>query len=149
MLVRFVVLALSIAVAACSAPPPRTDADSVQVDYYIDKLPDRGFVSQYGDNDNPRTWYKAAEALGQIGKPAIPALIARLDTPDPYELKLVLYALMLASQDPALLQETGGHYLQLSTVLTEETNDENRDRACEWWRRVKQRIRVHGDYSIK
>jgi len=104
------------------------------IQYYVDKLADRNYVKPYGDDDNPRPWYTAAEALGAIGKPAIPALIGHLDTPDPYELKLVLYALMLASQDPELLRVTQGDYLQLDTVLTEDDNMANRQRAIEWWR---------------
>lgn len=103
--------------------------------YYITRLPDRSYVQTYGDSDNPRPWYTAAEALGEIGKPAIPALMERLDTADPYELKLALYALMLASQDTALQAETDGDYLQLDTVLTEDNNAENRQRALAWWER--------------
>lgn len=115
--------------------PPADQAEQDAVAYHISKLPDRDFVETYGDADNPRPWYTAAEALGEIGKPAIPALIARLDTPDPYELKLALYALMLASQDPTLKAETGGDYMRLGTVLTEESNAENRRLALEWWER--------------
>jgi len=102
------------------------------VHYYIGKLPDRTYVDTYGGEEHPRTWYTAAEALGAMGKTAIPALIERLGTTDPYELKLALYALMLASQDPVLLAETDGDYLRLTTVLTQETNDENLRRARAW-----------------
>lgn len=105
------------------------------VHYYIGKLPDRTYVDTYGGEEHPRTWYTAAEALGAMGKIAIPALIERLDTSDPYELKLALYALMLASQDPVLLAETHGDYLRLTTVLTQETNDENLRRARAWVQR--------------
>lgn len=107
------------------------------VHYYIDKLPDRTYVDTYGGEEHPRTWYTAAEALGALGKIAIPALIDRLDTGDPYELKLALYALMLASQDPVLLAETDGDYLRLTTVLTHETNDENLRRARAWVHRYR------------
>lgn len=103
--------------------------------YYIEKLPDRDFVETYGDDDNPRPWYTAAEALGGIGKDAVPALVERLDTTDPYELKLALYALMLASQDPVLQAETGGEYLRLGVVLTEEGNEDNLRKARSWWER--------------
>ncbi len=107
------------------------------VQYYIGKLPDRGYVDTYGGDEHPRPWYTAAEALGEIGKPAVPALIKRLDTPDPYELKLVLYALMLASQDQNLRAETNDDYLRLNTVLTQNTNKENRERALDWWQRFR------------
>jgi len=127
-----------------SATPP-TDAPGIDdaasehdaVRYYIGKLPDRNYVGTYGDDENPRTWYTAAEELGMLGKPAIPALVERLDTPDPYELMLAVYALMLSSQDPELLAETDGDYLQLTTVLTPDTNEENRVRALDWWRRYQ------------
>lgn len=72
-----------------------------------------------------------------IGKPAIPTLIESLNTPYLYELKLVLYALMLTSQDPALQAETCGNYLRLSTVLTEEANEGNRRLALNWWQRYR------------
>lgn len=105
------------------------------IEHYLSKLPDRDYVKTYGGPEHPRTWYTAAEALGEIGKPAVPALIERLDSPDPYELMLALYALMLASQDPALMAETEGDYLRLGTVLTPDTNEENRRLALDWWRR--------------
>ena len=114
-----------------SALPTQQDA----VGYYIGKLPDQTYVRTYGDDEHPRHWYIAAEALGELGKPAIPALIARLDTSSPYELKLVLYALMLASQDPVLRVETQSDYLQLETVLTEESNAVNRRLALAWWQK--------------
>lgn len=134
----------SASIADQSAPdhelPPPIAADAPaqeRIAYYIGKLPDRDYVRSYGDNDNPRTWYTAAEALGEIGEPAVPALIGRLDTDDSYELMLALYALMLASQDPELKAKTGGDYLQLDTVLTEETNTANLRHAQSWWKRYR------------
>lgn len=131
--------------AAPSAPVPTTahataptPAERAAIRSYIAKLPDRDYVQTYGGPDAPRPWYTAAEALGALGAPAIPALIARLDTPDPYELKLALYALMLASQDPALLARPEYEALRLGTVLTPATNAENRRRALEWWERQSQ-----------
>lgn len=137
----FIMLTLA-ALASCTTLSPTTTSsnataeattESAAAHYYITRLPDRSYVRTYGDADNPRIWYTAAEALGEIGKPAIPALIERLDTTDPYELKLALYALMLATQDALLQAETGGDYLQLGTVLTEDSNAENRQRALDWW----------------
>ncbi len=120
---------------SAAAEPPTEQAAAVA--YYIAKLPDRDYVETYGDADNPRPWYTAAEALGEIGKPAIPALVARLDSDDDYELMLALYAMMLASQDPTLQAETGGDFLRLSTVLSEETNPANRRLALMWWQRYR------------
>lgn len=105
--------------------------------YYIEKLPDRDYVDTYGGVEHPRTWYTAAEALGEIGKPAVPALVGRLDTSDPYELMLALYALMLASQDPDLSAKNEGDYLRLDSVLKQGANADNRQRALEWWQRYQ------------
>lgn len=116
-------------------PAQLSQADAIV--HYIRKLPDRDYVQTYGGKEHPRIWYSAAEALGALGKPAVPALVERLDTADPYELKLVVYALMLASQDPLVTAETGGEYLSLDSVLTVETNAENRRRAQVWWQRYR------------
>lgn len=115
--------------------PPPFDNVADEVRYYISRLPDRDFVDTYGGEEHPRPWYIAAERLGQIGEPAIPPLVSRLDTPDEYELMLVLYALMLASQDPVLMAATGGDYVELGTVLDPRYNAENRARALAWWQR--------------
>lgn len=148
------VLVAAGALAGCAAPgsigeAPGTSAHEAVIDnahgavpsqrdavrYYIGRLPDRRYVRTYGGEEHPRPWYTAAEALGEIGKPAVPALVERLDTPDPYELMLALYALMLASQDPVLMAETGGGYLRLGTVLAQDSNEENLRRARAWWQR--------------
>ena len=132
-------------VAGCSTTEPRPVSNGAEppteqaaaVAYYIARLPDRDYVETYGDADNPRPWYTAAEALGEIGKPAIPALVERLDSDDDYELMLALYAMMLASQDPALQAETGGDFLRLGTVLSEDTYPANRRLALQWWQRYR------------
>src|SRR5690625_190365 len=122
--------------AACTAPLPAAPMQEQQkIVFYIDKLADQTFVDSYGDNDNPKVWYTAAEKLGAIGAPAIPALVRRLSTTDPYELMLALYALMLASQDPIIMLQTGDDYLQLDTVLTPQTNPVNLKLAQQWCRR--------------
>jgi hypothetical protein len=115
--------------------PPLFTGVEDEVHYYISRLADRRFVETYGGTEHPRPWYIAAERLGQIGEPAIPLLVSRLDTSDAYELMLALYALMLASQDPRLMTRTGGDYVELGSVLTEESNAENRATAQAWWQR--------------
>lgn len=115
--------------------PLEFDSVEDEIRYYIRQLPDRGFVDTYGGDEHPRLWYIAAERLGQIGAPAIPLLASRLDTPDEYELMLVLHALMLASQDPALMEATGGDYVELGTVLDPRYNADNKARALAWWQR--------------
>lgn len=106
-----------------------------EIRYYLGRLSDREFTETYGGEEHPRTWYTAAEELGRIGAPAIPHLVPYLDSADPWELKLALYALMLASQDPAVTEQTGGDYVRLGTVLEARHNAENRAIARAWWER--------------
>lgn len=113
--------------------PPLFTSPEEEAAYYVSRLADRRFVSSYGDRDNPRTWYIAAERLGEIGKPAVPLLFARLNTQDEYELMLVLYALQLATQDPMLMVRTRDDYIQLRTTLDPAGNAENARIAQQWW----------------
>ncbi|RDB44034.1 hypothetical protein DU490_04945 [Halomonas sp. DQ26W] len=118
--------------------PPLFVTEEDKAHYYISRLADRRFIDTYGGDEHPRVWYIAAERLGQIGEPAVPLLFSLIDSADPYELMLVLYALQLATQDPVLLAETGGDFVQLGTVLAESANRENRENrqiALEWWQR--------------
>ena len=108
-----------------------------EIRYYIGKLPDTTFTSVYGGDEHPKIWYTSAEELGRIGKPAIPYLVERLESGDPYEVKLAVYALMLASQDAALKEETNGEYINLGEVLTESGNAENKEVALAWWSKYK------------
>lgn len=119
--------------------PPYFTSPEDEAHYYVSRLADRRFVDVYGGEEHPRTWYIAAERLGQIGEPAIPLLYARIDTEDDYELMLVLYALQLATQDPALLAATGGDYVRLTTSLDPAANAENHQLASAWWQRHGQR----------
>ncbi|MDX5377172.1 MAG: hypothetical protein LPK08_06580 [Halomonas sp.] len=119
--------------------PPLFASEEDEVHYYISRLADRGFIDVYGGGEHPRVWYIAAERLGQIGEPAIPLLVALLDTRDEYELMLALYALQLATQDPRSMARTGGDYVRLTTTLDASANAENREIARQWWAR-------HGHY---
>jgi hypothetical protein len=113
--------------------PPLLTSPEEKAAYYVSRLADRRFVSRYGDRDNPRTWYIAAERLGEIGLPAVPLLFTRLNTTDDYELMLALYALQLATQDPLLMVRTRGDYVQLPAVLDPAANAENVRIARQWW----------------
>lgn len=114
----------------------RRSEESIKEDikYYISKLPDREYTDTYGGEEHKKTWYIAAEALGWIGKPAVPHLMERLDSRDSYEVMLALYALQLATQDGAITWQTSGEYIRLSNVLNERYNSENRVIARNWWR---------------
>ena len=116
-------------------PPEVSDelSEAEEIEFYIDKLPDRDFTETYGHG---YTWYTAAEELGMIGKPAIPHLVKQLHSDDQYVVMLSLYALQLASQDSAVTKKTGGEYIELEgTVLTEESKSRNVQVAQSWWNR--------------
>lgn len=105
--------------------------------YYLSKLKDRTCTGKYGDGG---TWYTAAEELGVLGEAAIPGLIRKLDSIDPYELNLTLYALLLASQADSVKQKTNGEYVNLEVVLSEEHNGENKKIALDWWKKYGSNI---------
>lgn len=120
--------------------PPLYISAEEEASYYVSRLADRRFVTSYGDRDNPRPWYIAAERLGEIGLPAISLLFSRLDTTDAYEQMLVLYALQLATQDPQLMVRTGGKYVQLGSVLDPAHNAENVVIAQQWWQQHAEQV---------
>ncbi|TVP42710.1 MAG: hypothetical protein EA345_18255 [Halomonas sp.] len=115
--------------------PPLFTSPEEEASYYVSRLADRRFITNYGGSDNPRPWYIAAEKLGSIGLPAVPLLFARLNTSDDYEQMLVLYALQLATQDPMLMARTRGEYVQLGVVLDPAHNAENVVTAQQWWQK--------------
>lgn len=120
--------------------PPLFISPEEKASYYVSRLADRRFVTSYGDRDNSRPWYIAAERLGEIGLPAVPLLFARLNTSDGYEQMLVLYALQLATQDPQLMARTGGDYVQLGVVLDPKHNAENVATANQWWQQHAEQV---------
>ncbi|RUO28801.1 hypothetical protein CWE12_10840 [Aliidiomarina sedimenti] len=117
--------------------PPTADSAADSLSYNLRRLADRDFVDSYGDGENEKIWYTAAENLGEIGKQAIPPLIERLDSPDEYEVMLALYALQLASQDEALAEDIGDNYLRLPSVLNPRANPQNRAIALSWWQQYE------------
>lgn len=120
--------------------PPLLVSPEEKAAYYVSRLADRRFISRYGDRDNPRVWYIAAERLGEIGLPAVPLLFERLNTSDEYELMLALYALQLATQDPMLMVRTRGDYIQLTTVLDPAANADNVRIARQWWQQYSTKL---------
>ncbi len=71
-----------------------------QVAFYVSRLADKDYFEHYSTHEEvPSEWYVAAEELGKIGLPAIPALIQRLEvSEDDYERAQIFYALRLAVQ---------------------------------------------------
>lgn len=115
------------------AEPDATQDTSQDIEYNLARLSDPDYTQTYGDGENEKIWYSAAENLGMIGKPAIPHLIEKLASDDDFEVMLALYALQLASQDQVLQAQTDGNYLTLPSVLNPRANRHNRAIALDWW----------------
>lgn len=146
--------------AITESPEPTTTADVVapsiepesepeeiilepneEVEFFIEKLKDKTFVETYGDSEEERTWYTAAEELGMLGKEAIPYLIQHLNTTtDTYDKGLTLYALLLASQDENLKEITNGEYIQAGLTFEIDEQEKFTQAAIEWWNKYKDQL---------
>lgn len=115
-----------------------TERNTGEIIYYICKLKDKDFTRPYGHEEEPYTWYIAAEELGIIGKSAIPYLIKNLQTNDVYEKGLTLYALLLASQSDSVDEFTNGDYLEAGLTFSPEKQKEYVEIAEEWWGKYKE-----------
>lgn len=105
--------------------------------FYIHKLKDEDYTSTYGDGQNIKIWYTAAEELGQIGKPAIPFLIKNLHTKNDYERALTLYALLLATQHENVKEFSHGSYINVNLEFDTENHEEYVKKANSWWEKYK------------
>lgn len=105
-----------------------------RVSYYLSKLGDKSYTGKYGDG---YTWYTAAEKLGAMGKPAIPGLIARLDTKDDYERALAFYALLLATQQDNVRSFTNGEYINANLDFNVANHPQMKKKALEWWNKYR------------
>lgn len=110
------------------------ELETYLTDYYIDKLSDPTYTDIYNEE---YIYYTAAENLGQIGKPAIPKLISRLQTPDDYERALVLYALLLASQDDSVQAFVGNDYININLDFDARNHPKQVKIAYDWWDKYK------------
>jgi hypothetical protein len=82
------------------AHPDSTARLSEQIQFYVEHLGDTSYVAYQPLEDLNVEWYEAAEQLGIIGAPAVPALMDVLrSTTDGYERTQAFYALRLAAQD--------------------------------------------------
>lgn len=114
-----------------------TEGNIGEIIYYICKLKDKDFTKPYGHEEEPYTWYIAAEELGIIGKPAIPYLIKNIETNDVYEKGVTLYALLLASQSDNVKEFTNGEYIEAGLSFSPEDQKEFVKSAIEWWEKYK------------
>lgn len=115
----------------------RSDLSTTQtllVSYYMDQLPDPTYVTTYNTD---YVWYTAAEALGALGKPAIPSLINHLDTENSYERSLIFYALLLASQAENVKTFAGNDYIHTYLDFDPTTHENQKKIALEWWEKYK------------
>ena len=104
------------------------------VTYYMDQLANPNYVTTYNTD---YVWYTAAEALGELGKPAIPSLINRLDTTNSYERSLVFYALLLASQAENVKAFAGDDYIHTYLDFDSSNHPAQKKIALEWWEKYK------------
>lgn len=86
-----------------------------KISFYITKLKDKSFISTYDDG---YILYTVVEELGEIGMPAVPNLIKKLDTKNVYEKSLVLCALQLTTKNPNISNQTNGEYIKIDTWNT-------------------------------
>ncbi|MDF2614853.1 MAG: hypothetical protein K0S71_2639 [Clostridia bacterium] len=108
-----------------------------EIELLIDKLKDRDYTGTYNEE---YTWYTAAEALGTIGKPAIPYLIKKIDTEDEYERSLVFYALLLASQADNVKEFAGDDYIKITDSFNPEAQEEMKQEVLKWWEKYKDKF---------
>jgi hypothetical protein len=107
-----------------------------EIRFYLAKLKDPSCIQRVPHDDFSDVFYTAAERLSEGGEAAIPGLIEKLDSRDPYELSVALFALMLAFQ--SVTAKTDGNYV--GVVLSPEYNAENRAIALAWWKQYGARI---------
>ena len=112
-----------------------SSTQSLLISYYMDKLSDPTYTKTYNTD---YIWYTAAEALGEIGKPAIPPLIQRLNTTtDSYERSLIFYALLLASQAENVRDFASNDYIHTYLDFDTNNHDAQKKIALEWWDKYK------------
>jgi hypothetical protein len=109
--------------AMAAGPPKRTPitipfsrselaVDPDTLAYFMAKLPDTSFYSIGGCSEVEIVMWDAAERLGRLGPGVVPALIARIDDPDPFVRERVEEALSSSTQDERILARTDGEYLR-------------------------------------
>jgi hypothetical protein len=94
-----------------TVPFSRSDlsVDPDTLAFFMAKLPDTSFYHLSGDE---LVMWDASERLGRLGPGIVPALIARIDDPDPFVRERVEEALSSATQDERILARTDGQYLR-------------------------------------
>ncbi|MCC6349547.1 MAG: hypothetical protein IT347_08150 [Candidatus Eisenbacteria bacterium] len=101
------------------------------LDYYMAHLADTSFYSIGGCSDVEIVVWSASEKLGQMGPGVVPALIRRVDDPDPFVRERVQDALSLVTQDERILARTRGEYLK----YYDQPERDPRDIIEAWWRK--------------
>jgi len=117
-----------------------TNLDTIEqseIELLVDKLRDKDYIGTYNEG---YTWYTAAEALGAIGKPAIPYLIKKIDTKDEYERSLVFYSLLLASQAENVKAFAGNDYIKIADSFNPNAGEEMKKEALRWWEKYKDKF---------
>lgn len=111
--------------------------------FYLEKLRDKDFTNTYGEC---YTWYIAAEKIGEIGRPAIPFLIDKLDTKDSYERTQILYALFLAANNENVKNIIKSDIPELAKQYTLPPLQWHKELVAEWkswWKEYKNILDNH------
>ena len=116
---------------------PATNATiDEKVAFYVDRLGDKDYFEHYSTHEEiPSEWYVAAEELGTIGLPAIPALIDRLEeSTEVYERQQIFYALRLAVQETNAQAIVGDDApYSIEAFPPKEQHRELTTKWLEWW----------------
>jgi len=88
----------------------RVDADTLA--YYLGELADTSLYSIGGCSDVELINWTAPAKLAELGPGVVPALMARVDDPDPFVSERAQEALSYVTQDERILARTGGEYIK-------------------------------------
>jgi hypothetical protein len=112
----------SVITAERSKPPPtpithpfsaaELEIDADTLSYFVAKLRDTSYYSIGGCSDVETIQWDASERLGAMGPGVVPALVDRIDDPNPFVRERVQDALLFATQDERIMARTGNDYLR-------------------------------------
>ena len=105
------------------------DINPDTLSFYVARLADTSFYSIGGCSEVEITNWTAPQRLAQLGPGVVPALVGRIDDPNPFVRERVQEALLLATQDEQILARTAGDYLK----FYDKPGVPARDVVGTWW----------------
>ena len=109
--------------------PGELEINPDTLSYFVTRLADTSFYSIGGCSEVEIVVWNASERLGQLGPGVVPALVERIDDPNPFVRERVEEALLLATQDERILARTNGDYLK----FYDQPQRSSRDIVEAWW----------------